>query len=562
MTGVLGSGGFATVYRTWQVAVGRETAVKVDSRVLHTERDQRRFFREVTAAGRLSGHPHVIDVYDAGTLRDGRPYLVMELCPDGSLDDELRRGGPMNAARVCRIGASLADALAAAHAAGILHRDIKPANILINRYSVVGLSDFGLASVIAAGGEQSVSRDALTPAYAPPESFRAAEPTEAADLYSLAATLYALMAGRPPRFPADARSPGVATILALHGQPVDDIPGVPAPMLAILRQCLAVDPARRLPSAQALRDDLAALLGQRGRHLARAAPPHATPMPPPTLADRAAPSGQEANSGYSGPAGARVGLASSGTPTVTTTAPPGIGKLSAARTAPSAVIATDTGAPGRGVHAAAPVRRRRLVPLAAASGLALAVIASLIIGSRFLAHGVGAHGAGAHGAGAHGVGARGGGKRARTGPAGAIGTFGIATTTSNCPAASVPGAGARCPKSPECWDGLLESEGVITASPLPCAGSHTWQTFAIGIMPSDASAFNVNIVQANPAVRAVCSYKVLLASRAGRARLIPRHRWNIQVLPPDEAAYNSGVRTYRCLATLGYARSRTSQFGP
>ena len=107
VTGVLGSGGFATVYRTWQVAVGRETAVKVDSRVLYTERDQRRFFREVTAAGRLSGHPNVIDVYDAGTLLDGRPYMVMELCPDGSLHDALRSGGPMSAARVCRIGASL-----------------------------------------------------------------------------------------------------------------------------------------------------------------------------------------------------------------------------------------------------------------------------------------------------------------------------------------------------------------------------------------------------------------------------------------------------------------------
>ena len=176
VTGVLGPGGFATVYRTWQVAVGREMAVKVDSRVLYTERDQRRFFREVTAAGRLSGHPHVVDVYDAGTLRDGRPYLVMELCPDGSLNDELRRTGPMNPELVCRIGTSLADALAAAHSSGILHRDIKPANILINRYGVVGLSDFGLASIIAASGEQSVSRDALTPAYAPPESFQRPSP--------------------------------------------------------------------------------------------------------------------------------------------------------------------------------------------------------------------------------------------------------------------------------------------------------------------------------------------------------------------------------------------------
>ena len=68
--GLLGSGGFGSVYRTWQTAVGRETAVKVDSRALHSERDRRRFFREVTAAGRLSGHPHIIDVYDAGTLPD------------------------------------------------------------------------------------------------------------------------------------------------------------------------------------------------------------------------------------------------------------------------------------------------------------------------------------------------------------------------------------------------------------------------------------------------------------------------------------------------------------
>lgn len=361
---ILGSGGFATVYRTWQTAVGRETAVKVDSRALHSQRDQRRFFREVTAAGRLSGHPNIIDVYDAGMLRDGRPYMVMELCPGGSLNDELRRHGPLAAASVCQIGVGLADALAAAHALGILHRDLKPANVLINRYGVVGIADFGLASIIAAGGEQSVSRDALTPAYAPPESFRKQEPSPAADVYSMAATLYALMAGRPPRFPASGESPGVATILALHGQQVEDIPGVPGRMMDILRECLAADPSRRLPSAASLRDELAALLG--------------------------------------------------------------------------------------GERGQAPSREWQ-----------------------------------------------------------------------------VPGP-----------------------------------TFAIAMMPTEAATFDVNIVQANPTVRAVCSTRVLLASRTGAALRVPRSAWRVQVMPPDEAAYNTGVRTYRCLAGHGLDKLRSSQFGP
>ena len=259
IAGVLGKGGFATVYRGLQLTVGREVAVKVDNRVLSDERDRRRFVREVTAAGRLSGHPHVIDVYDAGMLDDGRPYLVMELCPGGSLDDVVRRDGPMPPAQARDIGVKIAGALAAAHAAGILHRDIKPANILVNRYGMVGLSDFGLASVLAGEGEQSVTREALTPAYASPESFHGQEPAAAADLYSLMATLYALLAGRPPRFPPDGTSPSLATLLWLHDKPVDDIPGVPAELMAVLRGSLAADPAARPQSAAALRDTLLGL---------------------------------------------------------------------------------------------------------------------------------------------------------------------------------------------------------------------------------------------------------------------------------------------------------------
>ena len=276
--GVLGSGGFAVVYRCWQLRVGREVAVKVDNRVLLSERDRRRFVREVTAAGRLSGHPHVIDVYDAGTLPDGRPYLVMELCPAGSLADALHRDGPMSPAQVRDIGIRISDALAAAHAAGVLHRDIKPANILINHYGLVGLSDFGLASIMAVGGEQSASREALTPAFAPPETFRGEEPTVAGDIYSLVATLYALLAGRPPRFPAGPKDPGIATIIALHDQPVDDVPGTPPGLMAILRRGLAADPAARPPSAAVLRDALAAPAAHQ-RIAARTGTPAQTGMP-------------------------------------------------------------------------------------------------------------------------------------------------------------------------------------------------------------------------------------------------------------------------------------------
>ena len=527
--GVLGSGGFATVYRTWQTAVGRETAVKVDSRALHSDRDQRRFFREVGAAGRLSGHPHVIDVYDAGTLRDGRPYMVMELCPGGSLDDEVRRNGPLTPASVCRIGVNLADALAAAHELGILHRDLKPANILVNRYGVVGIADFGLASIMAAGGMQSVTRDALTPAFAPPESFRAEEPSPAADVYSMAATLYALMAGRPPHFPASGESPGMWAILLRHGQQVEDIPGAPARMMDILQACLAADPSRRLPSAASLRDELAALLGgERGRVPSRDWQVPGRSVPP-------EPGGSLADS------------------------------ATGARTAPPAeALAGSVGGPGTTVAGAAArtVRPRPSLTLAAVGGgVAVAVAAALIVVPRLLSPGGGPSGNSPAGVSRPGVSTPGVSSPAASVP-GAVGVFGVATTTQHCPAASVTGAGAACVKTPECWAGVNDFNGVVSASPMPCNQPHSWQTFAIAIMPSESATFDVNIVQANPTVQALCSLKVLLASRTGAALPVPRSAWMIQVMPPDEAAYNTGVRTVRCLAGLGLDELRTAQFGP
>jgi Protein kinase domain len=491
--------------------------VKVDNRVLLSDRDRRRFLREVTAAGRLSGHPHVIDVYDAGTLGDGRPYLVMELCPAGSLDDALRRHGPMSVAQVRDIGVRIADALAAAHAAGVLHRDIKPANILVNRYGMVGLSDFGLASITAAGDEQSATRNTLTPAYASPETFRCEEPTVAADLYSLAATLYALLAGRPPRFPADSSSPGLATIIMLHNEPVRDVPGAPPELMALLRWGLATDPAARPESAAALRDALAAL-GSR---------PAGPVAPPGALPDRrvqgagpdAASRGRRPGSGPPGPP---VGGTSTG--------------------------GTSTG----GARTTAPARRRRPMarPVAAAAGLIVVIAAAAIIGGRVLSH-PGKASAGFSGHPAAGPGA-----------ATAPGVFGIPTVTRGCPAASVRAAAARCPQAPECWNGLVVFSGSASASSLPCARPHVWETFAIAILPADARTYDQNLVAANRAVRAVCSMPVLLRSRRTRFKQIPARSWEIEVLPPDEAAFSSGARAYRCVAHMLVGPDpRTPEFG-
>lgn len=275
--GLLGQGGFGVVYRARQLAVGREVALKVDNRVLVSERDRRRFMREVTSAGALSGHPHVAHVYDAGVLYDGRPYMVLELCPGGSLSDRMR-AGVLGPAEVRDIGVRIADALAAAHAAGVLHRDVKPANILINRYGNVVLSDFGLATMPEPGAEVSVTRESLTPAYAPPEAFELTEPSAAGDVYSLAATLYALLSGRPPRFPETGVA-NLAVIMALHRQPIPEIPGVPASLTEVLRQALACDPAQRTPAAAALRDALAALPGTVFTNPAHTGPFQDSPMP-------------------------------------------------------------------------------------------------------------------------------------------------------------------------------------------------------------------------------------------------------------------------------------------
>ena len=250
----LGRGGFGTVYRGWQPTLRREVAVKVLDAPVIDEASERRFEREAMAMGSLSGHPNVVPVYAAGAVA-GRPYLVMPLLEGGSLEDRLA-GGPLPPDEVVRLGQGLADALAAAHAAGVLHRDVKPANVLLTSHGSPQLADFGIARV--ADVTQTMGAPLFaTVAYAAPEVLGGDPATERSDVYALGATLHAAARGRPPYETGPDDSPMSLAVRVMSADPPPlAAAGVPAALAAVIERAMARSPADRFASAAELRSAL------------------------------------------------------------------------------------------------------------------------------------------------------------------------------------------------------------------------------------------------------------------------------------------------------------------
>jgi hypothetical protein len=238
----IGHGSSATVYRARSTTFARDVAVKLFHGSLDDEVLRRKFLRECSVLGRLGDHPHIVSVFDSGFTGDRRPYLVMAYCDAGSLGGGAAQVPVLTPAHAVVVGLAVADALQAAHEHGILHRDVKPQNILRTRYGVVALADFG----IAVRAPDEFTSAAATPSYAAPEVLLDhTSATAASDLYGLAATLYALLAGHPP-IPQRADETQLQHLRRIGSEPIPPLPAsVPEPLAEVILGALAKDPADR-----------------------------------------------------------------------------------------------------------------------------------------------------------------------------------------------------------------------------------------------------------------------------------------------------------------------------
>ncbi|MEV7185585.1 serine/threonine-protein kinase [Kitasatospora sp. NPDC093102] len=255
---LLGRGGMAEVWAAWDRTAGRRVAVKFLAPYGHPDASaalEERFRREAKLTADLS-HPGVPVVHDSGRLDDGRLYLVMELVPGDTLAASLKDGGPFPVQRAATVAAQAAEALAHAHAQGVIHRDIKLSNVMLTPAGAVKVLDFGIAAALEpAPDEPRLTATDATPGTA---GFMAPEqaqgrPVAASDLYGLGCVLYELLAGVAP-FTA----PNAVMLMYQHAfkEPpsvTSHRPDAPAEFADLVMRLLAKKPAAR-PSADEVRD--------------------------------------------------------------------------------------------------------------------------------------------------------------------------------------------------------------------------------------------------------------------------------------------------------------------
>jgi len=254
---LLGRGGMGAVYKARQASLDRLVAIKVLPQSLASDESfVERFDREARAAAAVR-HPNIIEIHAIGEDR-GYQYIAMEFIEGDTLSDILKREGRLQAGRALEIMRQVASALAEAHECGILHRDIKPSNILIDAKGRVKVADFGLAKHEGVDVSVTVSGQALgTPLYMPPEAARGERFDARSDLYSLGATFYHALAGRPP-FQAD--TPALLIVKHLEGRvpPLQDLAlDCPTALCRAIHRLLRKNPAERYESADKLLEVLA-----------------------------------------------------------------------------------------------------------------------------------------------------------------------------------------------------------------------------------------------------------------------------------------------------------------
>ena len=246
---LLARGGMATVYEAVDLRLDRLVALKVMHPHLAADPGfVARFEREAKSAARLA-HPHVVGVYDQGEA-DGLVYLAMELIPGRTLRDVIREYGPLTSEQALVLLEPVLEALAAAHAAGLVHRDIKPENVLISHDGRVKVADFGLARAVATSETNATAGMLIgTVAYLAPEQVERGHADERTDIYAAGICLFEMVTGQVPHAGDTPLSVAYQHVNADVPAPSSVMPGIPLEVDAIVRTATRRDPNQRYRSS-------------------------------------------------------------------------------------------------------------------------------------------------------------------------------------------------------------------------------------------------------------------------------------------------------------------------